>query len=185
MQKSEYRQYPQYRTPKYVGVQAVSAVQSQNTASTRRILSRNTTGTVGTPVSPTERNFLQLSLVAPSVNVFCKTMGLNLSSRCTDGPSILLTSEYAEHIESIWYIWYCEYSLAARARPTDKILPVLAVPAAQNPQILKKSTGCIHSNEPRNPASPELPAVQNLYSQYPQCINPKYCERTNSLLYFF
>ena len=63
--------------------------------------------------------------------------------------------------------------LAALAVPTNEILPVqylqystcstvLAVPEVLNPEILEVSIGSIHSNEPRNTASPEVSALQNL-----------------------
>ena len=53
--------------------------------------------------------------------------------------------------------WYCEYSQYSQNQRTT----VLVVPAVQNPEILK-STGSMHSNEPRNTASLEVSAELNL-----------------------
>ena len=54
-------------------------------------------------------------------------MGMKLSTRCTDGPTAL-------HTLSILGILRAH---AVRAVPTDEILPILAVLAVQNPEILE------------------------------------------------
>ena len=45
---------------------------------------------------------------------------------------------------------------------TNEVLPVLAVTAVYNPEMLEVYAGNIHGNEPRNTASPEVSAVPRL-----------------------
>ena len=89
---------------------------------------------LSTPVAPTESNLLQLPLVGPSMNVTCETIGMELSTRCTDGRSTLHTpSTLFRHVGSFLVLRV----LAVRAVPTGEILPLLAVTAVQNPKYLK------------------------------------------------
>ena len=81
---------------------------------------------------------------------------------------------YCAHIERILVLRV----LAVRAVLTDEILPALAVPAVQDPEILG-SAGSIHSNEPTTDSGSIRRTYRTPkkceYSQYPQQINLKYC----------
>ena len=82
--------------------------------------------------------------------------------------------------------WCCEYSQHEQYQRTSSVCGT--VPAVQNPQMLGK-TGSIHSIEPRNAASPEVSAGQNLeilrVLAASAVNNPrKFCEYTNYLQYF-
>ena len=71
------------------------------------------------------------------VNVFCSVMGMKLSTRCTDGPSILDIGT-PSIVGMLRVFWYSE-SQYEQCCPTDEILPILvlaAVPTVQNPKIL-------------------------------------------------
>ena len=94
----EYWQYEQYRRPEYCEyweseqleyceyriirsieprntwyIDSIRSTEPRNT--TRSIHSRNTAGTLNTPVAPHESNLLQRALVGPSVNVFSQKTG--------------------------------------------------------------------------------------------------------------
>ena len=125
VQNPEYKQYPQYKHPKYLQYSRVP--KPGNTASTRRTYSENAASIPSTPVAPTESNLLQLAFMGPSVNVFCKTIGKKLPTRCTDGPTMFHAPEHFGHIECI---------LVLRV-PTDELLAVLTIPAVQNPDLLE------------------------------------------------
>ena len=74
--------------------------------------------------------------------------------------TVLHTPKYTRQIASILVP-----VLTVLAVPTDEILAVLAVPAAQNPEILG-SAGSIRSTGPRNTASSKYPQYSYKTSKY-------------------
>ena len=132
--RTEYRQHPQYPTPKYSGVQAVSAVQNLEILRVLVVYTPEVLPVLlGTPVAPTERSLLQLPLVGASVNVLCKTMGMKSSTRCSSILNTPSASIYSQHEQ---YHNGRNTASACSTRNTSRPV-VFAVPAVQNPAMLE------------------------------------------------
>ena len=117
--------YLQYRNTKYLGVQAVSAVQNLEilralvlaVRTPRSKYSRNTASALSTGVVPSESNSRQLLLVGPSVSVLCRTMGLRIVDKVHRRSKYTSFSKYTQHIENISVLRI----LAVRTLPSDEI----------------------------------------------------------------